>query len=502
MRHARMNQLPTDQPRARHAAAVVVAAFLLAAMPLILTQFERGRGRFDQINYHEPAILRFAEQLPRPDVSDYLSATTPGYHLVLAVVARLISPSPVLLQAVGALFTAGLLAVFTLWVSRRAGAWIGVTLGASLGASIYVFSAGVFLLPDNAGWLGVLVILLLALRPRFDAVTLIGGGAALLWLVLTRQSHLWAAGVIWAAAWLGSAFDPRNGVIGEVASLLDGFAGRLRRLLIGMAATLPAVLAAVWFVRLWGGLTVPIYHDYMQGTNPATPAIILAQIGVIAVFHAGFWWRSGWRLVRTKPVVVLAVLAAGVLVATIPETTYSVEAGRYSGLWNISGKAPDLLGRTNSLILVLAPLGAGALAAWVAGVTPRERWVLLGTLFGFTAAMSLTLNAWQRYHEPMLLMLAGVMSALVVRREREEFGREEPARRAAVPGDGEPGGGLLGVARVVGPCVLAVVLAGVTAQKLRSEAPVTTPIERQESVARPLKELWPSRWERVDGARP
>jgi hypothetical protein len=494
MHHARMNQLPSDRPGARLAAAGVAAAFLLAAMPLILTQFERGRGRFDQINYHEPAILRFAEQLPRPDVSDYLSATTPGYHLVLAMIARLVSPSPVVLQSAGALFTGGLLALYTLWVARRAGALIGAVLGASVGVSIYVFSSGVFLLPDNAAWLGVLGVILIALRPRFDAATLIGGGAVLLGLVLTRQSHLWAAGVLWAAAWLGAEFRGRGGAFGEIAGLFEGFGARARRTVLVGLATVPAFLAVVWFVRLWGGLTVPIYHDYMQGTNAATPAIILAQIGVIAVFHAGFWWRSGWRLVRTKPVLLLGVLAAGLLLAVIPETTYSVEAGRYSGLWNISARAPDLFGRSNSLILILAPAGAGALAAWLNGVGARERWVLLGTLAGFTVAVSLTLNAWQRYHEPMLLMLAGVMSALVVRGEREEFGREEPARRAGVPGVG-----VLGVARVVGPCVLALVLAGVTAQKFRSEAPVTTPIERQESVHRPLKELWPSRWERVEG---
>jgi hypothetical protein len=483
MEQERMNQPAPARDEGRAPwwpTIVVVLAFLLTAGPLILTQFERGRGRFDQINYHEPAILRFAEQLPTPDVSDYLSATTPGYHLVLAVAARLVSPSPVLLQSLGALFTVGLLGVFTRWLTPRAGPAASAALGLALGASLYVFSAGVFLLPDNAAWLGVLGVLLIALRPRFGAGTMIWGGLALLALVLTRQSHLWAAGLLWAAAWLGGGFSPKQGVLGEAGSLLTEPGARLRRLALAVLATAPAILAVGWFARLWGGLTVPIYHDYMQGANPATPAIILAQIGVIAVFHAGFLWRPAWGLVRTRPALVTGVLALGLVVVVAPQTTYSVEAGRYSGLWNISAKAPDLLGRTNSLLLVLAPAGAAAVAAWLAGVDARSRWVLLGALVGFTAAVSMTHNAWQRYHEPMLLMLTGVMSAGV-------------AARAG------GGGRVERLARVAGPGVLAVVLAVVTAGKFRSEAPVTTPIERQESVARPLKELWPSRWERLEG---
>ncbi len=463
---------------------LVVGVFLLAAVPLIVTQHNRGRGRFDQVNYHEPAIIRFAEQLPRPDVSDYLSATTPGYHLVLAVVARVISPSPVVLQLVGALFTAGLLGLLTRWLTPRAGPGPAAAMGLGPAASIYVFSSGVFLLPDNAAWLGVLGVLLIALRPRIDRVTLLGGGAVLLALVLTRQSHLWTAGALWAAGWLGAEFHPKPGVAGEIRSLLGDFPARLRRMLPVMLATAPAFAAVGWFVSLWGGLTVPIYHDYMQGVNPATPAFILAQIAVIGAFHAGYWTRPGWDLVRRKPGLVLAVLAIGALIALLPETTYDHDSGRYSGLWNIAAKFPDIGGRTNVLLLVLAPAGAGILASWLAGLDARRRWIMLAALAGFAAAVSSVHNAWQRYHEPMLLMSAALMSALVAERE------PRPAHR------------IIGFARWSGPVALALLLGALTAQKFRSESPIGAPIRVQEGVRRPLQDLWPEHWERVEERRP
>ncbi|MCC5822919.1 MAG: hypothetical protein LAT64_04660 [Phycisphaerales bacterium] len=465
----------------------VVGAFLAAALPLIGSGFERGRGAFDQVHYHEPAVLRFAEQFPRPDVSDYLSATTPAYHLILAVPARAVSDDPGFLRLVGALFTVALLVLLTRWLTPRVGPWPAVAMGLSLPASLYVFSAGAFILPDNMAWTGVLAILLIALRPRFDRVTLLAGGGVLLALVLTRQNHLWAAGALLAAAWLGSAFRPRPGPLAEIHSLFDAPAERLGRTGLMALCLLPAFGAVAAFVAVWGGLTVPIYHDYMQGVNPATPAFILAQIGVIGVFHAGYWLRPGLDLLRERRALLLLAALGGLLLAAVPPTTYSVEAGRYSGLWNAVRAAPVLFGHSSTLLLVLAPVGAVTLAAWLAGVGPRARWILLGTLFGFTLAVSMTLNAWQRYHEPMLLMNAALLSALCAVRERERPDRAGP-----------PAPAMLRRARLAGPLLLVALLGAINLNEHRRAEPVGPPLERKEGIERPLRDLWPDNWRRLE----
>lgn len=64
---------------------------------------------WDQVNYHEKVIRTFIDQWPAPDLSNYLSATTPLYHLLLASVGKLISVSPAALQFTGMLFSLGLM---------------------------------------------------------------------------------------------------------------------------------------------------------------------------------------------------------------------------------------------------------------------------------------------------------------------------------------------------------------------------------------------------------
>jgi hypothetical protein len=454
---------------------IVLGLYLLAAVPMIVLQHDRGRGRFDHLNYHEPMILRFAEQWPSPDLGNYLSATTPLYHLVLAAVAKYVSPSLVVLQGVGALFTVGLLIVLVRWLSARVGHVTATMLGLSVIASLYVFSAGVYLLPDNAGWLGVLAILLIALRPRFDAWTWAGGGAVLLALVLTRQSHLWAMGMLFCAGWLGGSFAPKSGGLGEIGALLTDPGRRLARLLVVIAGCVPALLALGWFVRTWGGLTVPIYHDYMKGPNPATPAIVLAQIGVIGAFHIGFWWRHAIDLVRRRPGVAALGIGIGLAVLLAPATTYDRDAGRYSGLWNLTAKAPDLAGHANLGVLVLGIGGIVALSAWLAGLDARKRWVMLGTLVAFAAAASVPKNAWTRYHEPMLLMWSAIASASLVARHG-------------------PGAGIERLVRVAGLAGLVLALTAVTVLKLSSEDRVTVPKQRQDAIETPLRVLWPEAW--------
>lgn len=408
--------------------AALCVLFAVFAAPLVWSGWLKGRGAHDQVNYHEPAVREFAREWPRPDVSDYDSATTPGYHLALAGVCRFVAEDRRALQAAGALFTLGLLWLFGREVARRAerggdAGWAGAaSLALPLACSLYVFSAGVWLLPDNAGWLGVLGVLALALRAaegRRWWLWMAAGGLVLLGLVLVRQVHLWAAGALWASAAAWRAGGGVGAGVGVGVGVGLDVRATLRRGVVALAVTLPAFVAVAWFVRLWGGLTPPTFQAKLHGGNAAAPAFILALAGVFAGVLlpwvvpavAGLWraWSGAGRWA------VLGAAGVGLAAALAAPTTFNIEAGRYSGLWNVVRAMDErgvvLMGRTSPLILGLAPLGAAALAGllWRAG--RAEGAVLGAAVAGFVAAQTASQDLWQRYNEPFVLMVLALLCA-------------------------------------------------------------------------------------------
>lgn len=509
------------------AVVAVVVVFFAAAMPLVWSGFDRGRGAFDQLNYHEPAVLRFAEELPRPDVSNYLSATTPLYHVLLALAARAGLDSPAVLQTLGSLFTAGLLGAAVWFVARRAGALVGAAAGLSIGASVYVFSAGVWMLPDNAAWLCVLGLLWLGVRARVRPATLVAAGAVLLALVLFRQVHIWAAAIVWAWGWVGSVPDDGPDEVGRVedtseetqparlghqegraqpgrlwhpegvgiggVGLWSSWRRRAAGLVLAGVATLPAFAAVGWFAKVWGGLTPPIYQSFVQGFNAATPAMVLCQVGLVGAATAGVWGGGLFRRGGASPgvwgvwMVVLAGALLGAAAGLWPETTYDKDAGRWTGYWNAVKATPVLFGRTSVLVLAGSTVGGAVLAGLVWGAGGLRRWVLLAGFLGFVAAVSANVNAWPRYHEPMVLVWVWVAAGV--------------AAGAAGERDRGGGGGAGGRGRwwgVVGPAVLGVVLAGVTARELWTGKRAVLH-EQHEAIAQPLRELWPASWREAGG---
>lgn len=447
--HTPIAEPPPPRQSGAAAALVVCGLFLALAAPLILFTPPGGRALSDEADYHLPAVLKFAREWPRFDFRDYTSATTPGYHLTLAAVARFAGGDVHLLRGVGSAFTVGLLATAAAALARRAGTGTAVVLCLPLVASSYLFKAGVWILPENAAWWGVLGVLLLALRPRVDAFSYVAGGALLAALVFVRQMHLWTASVLWLAAWLGND-EPASPPHRSAAAL----AGRFARAALMVLATLPSFLVVAYFFRLWGG-AVPEHYRlhgetrtgsvYMDGGNPAAPAMILCLAAVFGVFYLPFAWP---RLVdrarrdRGALLVIAAGAVAGAVLGTVPETSYDFAAGRWSGMWNVVNRLPTVANRS-PLVAILSACGGAVLAAWLIVLGRRDQWLFLAAWAVFALAQSFSSMAWQRYYEPFLLMTFALAAVRV--------GSERAAPRAVL----------------AGPLVLGVLQAAITMVTLR-----------------------------------
>lgn len=397
------------------AAAIVLSAlFLAGALPLILTDRERGRAADDQIMWHLPAIRQFARQIPRPDFHDYPSATTPLYHLLVATADRWVTSDIRALRLVGALFTVGLLATLGAALARRAPAWMAIALCLPMVTSLYVLGSGAWLLPDNAGWWGVLAVMLVCFRRRVDRWTYIVGGVLLVLLVLVRQSHAWVAAPLWLAAWIGS----ENGGPPPAPA-----ASPVRRLALMVLATVPALAVLLYFFHLWHGPVPPsiqFFHDPTRAVgkswNPAVPATVLGVAGVLGVFFLDFIPRQ-----KSPRAIAFALegAAVGLVLGVLPVSTYSHQAGRESGIWNLVPHAP-VIGDRSLVIAVLAMLGGAVLGWWCAALNRRDRWMFATAWASFIAAQTVNTTAWQRYYEPFVLIMLA-LTALRIERGRWSF---------------------------------------------------------------------------------
>lgn len=398
--------IPDPARRFRGVLIATAAATLLALiLPLILIAVghNAGRGAWDSIVYHEVFVRQLAEDFPRFDLSNPLTATTPGYHILLAACAQVGLGSTAALRLVSALIGAALSGLFACWVAKRAKPLDAVLLSLPMAASIYVVSSSAWLLPDNLAWMGVLAVLACCVREPRSWKPIVLASIALVGLVFTRQIHIWAAAPIWLAAWLG--------VRGTEPGLLDRIPARLPRAAIAGLLTVPAFVIVWLFVRHWGGATPPRFQADISGINPATPAFMLVQITVLMVGFGPWLLPAAIRTLRDRPALILGGLAIGLVLAIVPHTTQNPEAGRYSGWWMLAGRSPVLAGRTSLAFLVLAPAGAALLVGPLIEAPRRTGWILLGALVAFAAAQSATINSWQRYHEPFLILFLAMLAA-------------------------------------------------------------------------------------------
>ncbi|MFG0251332.1 MAG: glycosyltransferase family 39 protein, partial [Phycisphaerales bacterium JB038] len=165
---------------------------------------------YDEVYFHRPVIETFAAQLPTPNLADYDSATTPGYHLVGAVLYRLGG------IGLARLFFAACALLLPLLLYRavvpRLGIGAGLLLASLLCLSNYVIAAATWITTDNLALLFVafsLVSMLAALDCE-DWRWLLLATLAVLAALLVRQVHLWLCGPLFISALMFRSRDLRG----------------------------------------------------------------------------------------------------------------------------------------------------------------------------------------------------------------------------------------------------------------------------------------------------
>ena len=405
--------------------AALVAGALHGALALagVFAGLEGTYAHADQVSYHAPTIAKMAEEMPRPVLSDYQSATAPGFHLVMSSLAALGADATVL-RVLNALIGAALVAFATALVgfatalvsfptalgsfptalvSARAGGAATLAFGAAFALSPYTLNPSIWLATDNLATLFVLAAFAAAMplaAGRAQRAAVAGAAASILAVAAVGVRQIMA----YAAAFPGAAIVARACAERRMPS-----AGAL---LAAGVAVVPALALVAVLAWLWGGLVPPSFQQYHGGGgNPATPVYALALVGIWG--FAAFLGIPGFLRELFTPRIALVALLAGAACCIVP-SNYVVHV-RFGGvLWTIASKFPAVMER--SLLLVpMAALGAAAIAAylrlWQRAQDTAARGVgayALFALLGSVAAQTANSQCFERYLQPPVLVFTAI----------------------------------------------------------------------------------------------
>jgi hypothetical protein len=370
----------------------------------------------DSGTYQLPTILQLSERL---DFSDYPSAQTPLFHVVMAGWGKLVGFELWKLRLLNVAISYGA-ALALLRLLRRATPLAGFPAFALTLAFIlspYVFGASFTLLTDNLAILFGLIAL-----ERVHAYSRSGSFPAfavaclaIACAVLTRQSFLWLVPV--AAFFL--VMPPLRA--GRVAA-----GGALLALsLVPLAA----------LVIEWNGLVPPSADPASCGLCTDRPGVgrdaftlrtvgfTLALLGMYAAVVLGpsLWRRAQalrgplWRLLALAA-------AAGVALILVSPLEYKPVQGHSPGdagyLWRVSDLLPTVLG-SSLLFWLLVPLGTVAALLLVRRAGPAApASVYLGAFLLAVLPVNLV---YQKYFDPFMLLAVALFARPVDLREREDY---------------------------------------------------------------------------------
>lgn len=372
-----------------------ILIFYTFALPLILLDYNAGRAFIDQDLGHLPAISFFTQQL---DFSDYPSATTPGYHVLIAVFAKTITQNVIFLKLISSLISAAFIGVFAGLLHRKASRLQTIFLLLPMIFSLYFFPDGVWLVPDNLAWLTVAALLILTATTSPGATYYIAATLLLPLAVFIRQPNIWLASIPWATGLSSLLFSPTP----KQKKIVHGG--------MTIVITIPAFLVLFYFYTTWNGLVPPtVQGRHERALSYCVPAFFLSIFFIYSVFYISFVIDAMKKIITPRAYSwIITGGLLGFLAAVIPATDYNYEAGRFSGFWNFVRVAP-VIGQTSILLTITSTLGGTLFFSWLLLLKKKFRLILFLAALAFVAALIPNALVLERYFSCFVFILIFIM---------------------------------------------------------------------------------------------
>lgn len=362
---------------------------LAAVMHFVGVGQVQSRALSDEIKFHLPTIQHF---LTGGSVADYPSATTPGYHWLLSIWARLVGGGVDSMRIGSALFTAWM-AYLAVRVWQKSGfslPWLWVL---PLMCALYTFPSGLWLLPDNLAWAACFAVIVLS--PMDSAEDWTQGRTLIIGLMIAfalwvRQTNLWLIAL--PLMYFFTAAVQRRDFPRWIKS--------------AVLVVLPAALLLLYFYIEWGGMTPPTFQSRHQGANLAAPVWLLVYVFVANVWFLPFLIRAYRSLNHDQHAVAAWVYggaAVAFLLSVIPETSY-LPVFRAGGLWEVVRRTPEWMGRS-IFVSAMALAGGAFLGALLAPMAMMSRLRVIALLIAFSACLALNKATYDRYYYGLAAIL-------------------------------------------------------------------------------------------------
>jgi 4-amino-4-deoxy-L-arabinose transferase-like glycosyltransferase len=379
---------------------LVVGIAALQGLTVTLSMFHGS----DEFSFHYPTILRFANELPFPNLANYNASQTPLFHVLMAHVGKITGYEIWRLRLVEALISYLLvLSVFRLLRTRlRMGVLQSIALALLFLLSPYVYAGSFRLLTDNLALLfSVLAIdRLERFRESGKSGPLLAAAACAGFGILTRQSSVFLFAIAGAYA------------------MFSGSGVSVRTRAVTLGAILLALVPAVSLFLTWHGL-IPPGGDKSTcglctarqglsspGLSISATQLTLAVVGLYGtvLFAPRFPWRDRTALKELlRGGAVATAACAGFLIAS-PAAPDSHPIGvktTAGALWTVASHTP-LVDGTPLLLWILVAL-AGPVLWWRFTIAPR-RWLFVAWFGCFLVSTLAIRLSWQKYVDPYVLI--------------------------------------------------------------------------------------------------
>jgi hypothetical protein len=350
----------------------------------------------DQVIYHIPFANLLVERGLNPFGPSF-SATTPGAHLVYAMVALSIgavplTPNSQIIGVLGSAISATTLGLLLFSYQRISRGWVWAPLLLlPVFASQYFLLPGAFLVTDGLTYLW-LAIFFAATQSRFEPIAQQTIAAiALAGLVLTRQIYL-PVSMVMMFFFLISPTHLKQ----SLGLRQAGF------VLFPLIIFLP-------FLISWQGVVPPEFASHT--INTFNFSAILQSIALLGFFTLPLL-PALWRATKYQGRLIIysGIIFVSLLMITCAPTDFNIEAGRFGSLiWTLSKLEHSVTGLP-LLVFFLFSLGTGMSIWAIMSNTQIIRISALGYI-AYTLSLAMQSFAWQRYSEVFALMLISLIAA-------------------------------------------------------------------------------------------